>query len=89
MSIFAYGISIILKYNLQAKSMDSNVDTKGKGKIDPSDDLGLPYILQTPPFVLEIGYRDSNKNCWYRDIHNSRIIYLIGHRLHIDHKHSL
>ncbi|CAA2970423.1 Hypothetical predicted protein [Olea europaea subsp. europaea] len=49
------------------KTDEPNVDRKGKGKIDPSEDIGTPYSLQPPSFDLGIGYTQPE------DVHSEDI----------------
>ncbi|CAA3021185.1 Hypothetical predicted protein [Olea europaea subsp. europaea] len=37
----------------EVKTVEPNVDRKGKGKLDPTDDIVLPYTLEAPSFDLE------------------------------------
>ncbi|CAA3030246.1 sentrin-specific protease 1-like [Olea europaea subsp. europaea] len=41
---------------IQVQTVQPNVDRKEKGKIDPSEDISIPYSLQPPSFDLGIGY---------------------------------
>ncbi|CAA2981941.1 Hypothetical predicted protein [Olea europaea subsp. europaea] len=45
---------------IQVQTVQPNVDRKGKGKIDPSEDIGTPCSLQPPSFDLGIGYTQPN-----------------------------
>ncbi|CAA2998073.1 Hypothetical predicted protein [Olea europaea subsp. europaea] len=40
----------------EVQTVQPNVDRKGKGKINPIEDIGIPYSLQSPSFDLGIGY---------------------------------
>ncbi|CAA2987007.1 Hypothetical predicted protein [Olea europaea subsp. europaea] len=37
------------------KTVEPNVDRKGKGKLDPTDDIVLSYTLEAPSFDLRVG----------------------------------
>ncbi|CAA2933357.1 Hypothetical predicted protein [Olea europaea subsp. europaea] len=49
------------------KTDEPNVDRKGKGKIDPSEDIGTPYSLQPPSFDLGIEYTQPD------DVHSEDV----------------
>jgi hypothetical protein len=51
----AFDISTILQSNIQVKQVEPNINRKGKGKMDQSDDPGLPYFPQLPSFDLGVG----------------------------------
>ncbi|CAA3002745.1 Hypothetical predicted protein [Olea europaea subsp. europaea] len=51
----------------EVQTVQPNVDRKGKGKIDPSEDIGTPYSLQPPSFDLGIGYMQLD------DIHSENV----------------
>ncbi|CAA2969559.1 Hypothetical predicted protein [Olea europaea subsp. europaea] len=40
----------------EVKTMEPNVDRKGKGKLDPTDDIVLHCTLEAPSFDLGVGY---------------------------------
>ncbi|CAA2995374.1 Hypothetical predicted protein [Olea europaea subsp. europaea] len=51
----------------EVQTVRPNVDRKGKGKIDPSEDIGTPFSLQPPSFDLGIGYTQPD------DVHSEDI----------------
>ncbi|CAA3022529.1 Hypothetical predicted protein [Olea europaea subsp. europaea] len=53
--------------NDEVKIVQKNVDRKGKGKMDLSEDIGLSYCLQPPSFDLRIGYTQ------HKDVHSENI----------------
>ncbi|CAA3023698.1 Hypothetical predicted protein [Olea europaea subsp. europaea] len=49
-------MSQILQFHIQVKNMEPIVDRKGKGKVDPTDDVAFSCSLQPPSFHLGIEY---------------------------------
>ncbi|CAA2994919.1 sentrin-specific protease 1-like [Olea europaea subsp. europaea] len=53
-------MSQILQSHIQVEKLQLAVDRKGKGKVDPTEDVAFPSSLEPPSFDLGIGYTQSD-----------------------------